>query len=101
MAEMKKYHPDITSETAKNVVDILAYYGSHHMETENISKQTHLIDDLCYDSLDSVHIIMDMEEDFDISIPDEDADKILEDPTIGTAIDYVQKALSEKQTQKA
>ena len=47
------------------------------------------VDDLGADSLDQVELIMAMEEEFDISIPDEDAEKIT---TVQNAIDYVTKA---------
>ena len=46
-------------------------------------------DDLGADSLDLVELIMAMEEQFDVSIPDEDAEKIV---TVQDAIDYIKKA---------
>ncbi|MCF8130040.1 MAG: acyl carrier protein [Deltaproteobacteria bacterium] len=48
------------------------------------------VDDLGADSLDQVELIMAMEEEFDISIPDEDAEKIA---TVKDAIDYVKAAI--------
>jgi acyl carrier protein len=48
------------------------------------------VDDLGADSLDQVELIMAMEEEFDVSIPDEDAEKI---GTVQDAIDYVKKAI--------
>jgi acyl carrier protein len=48
------------------------------------------VDDLGADSLDQVELIMAMEEEFDISIPDEDAEKIA---TVKDAIDYVNTAV--------
>ena len=50
------------------------------------------VDDLGADSLDQVELIMAMEEEFDVSIPDEDAEKIA---TVKDAMDYVKKALGE------
>ena len=47
------------------------------------------IDDLGADSLDIVELVMAMEEEFDIEIPDEDAEKI---QTVGQAIEYIEKA---------
>lgn len=44
------------------------------------------VDDLGGDSLDTVELVMALEEEFDIEIPDEDAEKLT---TIQTAIDYV------------
>jgi acyl carrier protein len=48
------------------------------------------VDDLGADSLDQVELIMAMEEEFNISIPDEDAEKIT---TVKDAVDYITKAL--------
>jgi acyl carrier protein len=47
------------------------------------------VDDLGADSLDQVELIMAMEEEFDISIPDEDAEKIV---TVQNAVDYIKNA---------
>ena len=49
------------------------------------------VDDLGADSLDQVELIMAMEEEFDVSIPDEDAEKIT---TVKDAVEYIQKALA-------
>ena len=49
------------------------------------------VDDLGADSLDQVELIMAMEEEFDVSIPDEDAETIA---TVQDAINYVKKATS-------
>ena len=48
------------------------------------------VDDLGADSLDQVELIMAMEEEFDVSIPDEDAEKIT---TVKDAVEYVEKAM--------
>ncbi len=48
------------------------------------------VDDLGADSLDQVELIMAMEEEFDVSIPDEDAEKIV---TVKDAVEYVTKAM--------
>lgn len=50
------------------------------------------VDDLGADSLDQVELIMAMEEEFDVSIPDEDAEKI---GTVQDALDYIKKASGE------
>ena len=49
------------------------------------------VDDLGADSLDQVELIMAMEEEFNISIPDEDAEKIT---TVKDAVEYITKALN-------
>jgi acyl carrier protein len=58
---------------------------------ENIVPAASFVDDLGADSLDQVELIMAMEEEFNISIPDEDAEKIT---TVKEAVEYVTKALS-------
>jgi len=59
---------------------------------EDVVPEASFVDDLGADSLDQVELIMAMEEDFDISIPDEDAEKI---GTVKNAIDYIKKATGE------
>jgi acyl carrier protein len=55
---------------------------------EEVVPEASFIDDLGADSLDIVELVMAMEEEFDIEIPDEDAEKI---QTIGDAIAYVRE----------
>ena len=57
---------------------------------KDVVSEASFVDDLGADSLDQVELIMAMEEDFDISIPDEDAEKIV---TVQQAIDYIKEAL--------
>ncbi len=55
--------------------------------TENeITVEARFIEDLGADSLDTVELIMQFEEEFDIEIPDEDAEKLT---TVGTAMEYL------------
>ncbi|HEY3128778.1 MAG TPA: acyl carrier protein [Acidobacteriota bacterium] len=49
------------------------------------------VDDLGADSLDTVELVMKFEEDFDIEIPDEDAEKIT---TVQDAVDYIKEHIS-------
>jgi acyl carrier protein len=58
---------------------------------EDVVLDASFVDDLGADSLDQVELIMAMEEEFDVSIPDEDAEKIA---TVKNAIDYVNKAMA-------
>ena len=51
-----------------------------------ITNESSFIDDLGADSLDTVELVMALEEEFDIEIPDDDAEKIA---TVQAAIDYV------------
>ncbi|MDG6881428.1 Acyl carrier protein [Phocoenobacter uteri] len=54
---------------------------------EEAKPEASFIDDLGADSLDTVELVMALEEEFDIEIPDEEAEKIT---TVQSAIDYVQ-----------
>lgn len=54
---------------------------------DEVTPQANIVDDLHADSLDVVEIIMGLEEEFDIEIPDEDAEKIT---TVQQIIDYVE-----------
>ena len=51
-----------------------------------VTENAHFIEDLGADSLDTVELVMAFEEEFDIEIPDEDAEKII---TVGDAIKYI------------
>ena len=58
------------------------------VEEGAIKTEAHFVNDLGADSLDTVELIMELEEEFGIEIPDEDAEKIT---TVGAAVDYVEK----------
>jgi len=53
---------------------------------DKISRETSFVNDLGADSLDTVELVMEFEDEFEISIPDEDAEKI---QTVGNAIEYI------------
>lgn len=61
-------------------------------ETE-VTMESTFIDDLGADSLDVFQIIMGIEEEFDIEIPNEEAEKII---TVGDAVEQIKKAVSEQ-----
>jgi len=56
------------------------------VDKSEIKRETSFINDLNADSLDTVELVMEFEDEFDMSIPDEDAEKI---QTVGAAIDYI------------
>ena len=56
------------------------------VDPEQIVPQASFIEDLGADSLDVVELVMALEEEFDIEIPDEDAEKL---GTVGSAVDYI------------
>jgi acyl carrier protein len=58
------------------------------VELEEVVPEANFVDDLGADSLDLVELIMSMEEEFDVDIPDEDAEKI---QTVKDAMDYIDK----------
>ncbi len=55
---------------------------------EKITAETTFINDLGADSLDTVELVMEFEDEFDLNIPDEDAEKI---QSVGDAIKYIQE----------
>ncbi len=63
------------------------------VDKAEIARETSFINDLNADSLDTVELVMEFEDEFDMSIPDEEAEKI---QTIGAAIDYIAKIAKTK-----
>jgi acyl carrier protein len=55
---------------------------------DQVTRITSFVNDLGADSLDTVELVMEFEEEFDITIPDEEAEKI---QTVGQAIDYIEQ----------
>mgnify|MGYP001483327361 FL=1 len=56
------------------------------VEEKQVNSEASFIDDLGADSLDTVELVMALEEEFDIEIPDEEAEKIA---TVQNAVDYI------------
>jgi len=56
--------------------------------TDQVTPETSFINDLGADSLDTVELVMELEDAFDVSIPDEDAEKM---QTVGDAINYIKE----------
>ena len=63
------------------------------VDKSEITRETSFINDLNADSLDTVELVMEFEDEFDMSIPDEEAEKI---QTVGAAIDYIAKIAQTK-----
>ena len=63
------------------------------VEEDDITNETHFIDDLNADSLDIVELIMALEEEFELEISDEDAEKIT---TVGSAVKYIEEKTKDK-----
>ena len=56
------------------------------VDESRVVPEASFLDDLGADSLDTVELIMEFEEEFDLEIPDEDAEKVT---TVGAALEYI------------
>ncbi len=72
------------SEIETKVIEIVAEQMG--VDKSQVTRDTHFINDLNADSLDTVELVMEFEDEFETSIPDEEAEKI---QTVGQAIDYI------------
>ena len=77
---------DVADRVKKIVLEHLG------VDEDKVVEGASFIDDLGADSLDTVELVMAFEEEFDIEIPDEDAEKL---ESVGNAIEYLNKRLSE------
>ena len=73
----------------ERVVDIVAEQLG--VDKEKIKTDSNFVNDLGADSLDTVELVMELEEEFDINIPDDAAEKI---QTVGEAIEHIQGSSS-------
>ena len=74
------------ADTEQKVKDIIVEQLG--VKKEQVTENASFIDDLGADSLDTVELVMALEEEFNIEIPDEEAEKIR---TVGEAIAYINK----------
>jgi acyl carrier protein len=77
------------ASVSERVIDIVAEQLG--VDKEKVKPETSFVNDLGADSLDTVELVMELEEEFDINIPDDAAEKI---QTVGEAIDFIEKAQS-------
>ena len=77
------------SAVRDRVIDIVA--DQLGVDKEKVTPETSFVNDLGADSLDTVELVMELEEEFDINIPDDAAEKI---QTVGQAIEFIEKAQS-------
>jgi len=80
---------DIGEKARKMIIEQLM------VSAEEVIDDASFVEDLGADSLDTVELIMEFEDEFGIEISDEDAEKI---STVGEAIRYLEKSLKEKKT---
>ena len=78
------------ADVEKKIIEIIC--EQLDVDEKDVVPEASFVDDLGADSLDQVELIMAMEETFDISIPDEDAEKI---GTVQDTIDYIKNAIGE------
>ena len=76
----------------QKVIDIVCEHLA--VGKEKVTRSTSFVEDIGADSLDIVELVMELEEEFDIQIPDDQAEKI---KTVGEAVDYIEAKLKEKQ----
>ena len=63
------------------------------VDQEKITPETSFVNDLGADSLDTVELVMELEEEFDINIPDDAAEKI---QTVGQAVQFIESGMNGK-----
>jgi len=70
------------------VIDIISEQMG--VDKAEISRKTSFINDLNADSLDTVELVMEFEDEFEVTIPDDDYEKIR---TVGDAVDYIEERI--------
>lgn len=80
--------PEVAEIEAKVKKIVAEQMGVNESE---ITRDTSFVNDLNADSLDTVELVMEFEDEFEMSIPDEEAEKI---QTVGMAIDFIVKHLN-------
>jgi acyl carrier protein len=81
----------IVATTEERIIQIVC--DNLGVNKEQVTRNTSFQEDIGADSLDIVELVMELEEEFEITIPDEEAEKI---KTVGQAIDYIEAKLKEK-----
>ena len=79
--------------TEQEVFEKVAAIVSEQMgvDKSEIKRETSFVNDLNADSLDTVELVMEFEDEFDMSIPDEEAEKI---QTVGNAVEFIMTVAS-------
>ena len=77
--------------TEERVIEIVCEHLG--VNKEQVKRSTSFQEDMGADSLDIVELVMELEEEFGINIPDDQAEKI---KTIGEAVDYIEREIAKK-----
>jgi acyl carrier protein len=80
-----------STSVEERVIDIVC--ENLGVNKEQVTRQTAFIEDIGADSLDIVELVMELEEEFEITIPDDQAEQI---KTVGEAIDYIEREQAKK-----
>ncbi len=80
-----------TEEIKEKVIKIVSEQMG--VDKSEITLETSFVNDLNADSLDTVELVMEFEDEFELSIPDEEAEKI---QTVGHAVEYIVKEQDKK-----
>jgi len=76
----------VADNIEEKVIEIVAEQMG--VDKAEVSRETFFVNDLNADSLDTVELVMEFEDEFELSIPDEEAEKI---QTVGQAVDYIRE----------
>jgi acyl carrier protein len=87
IAEWEEAVPSVEERVIEIVCENLG------VNKDQVTRKTSFIEDIGADSLDIVELIMELEEEFEINIPDDQAEKI---KTVGEAIDYIEAEIKKK-----
>ena len=75
---------DQIAEIVEKVIGIVSEQMG--VDRAEITRETSFVNDLNADSLDTVELVMELEDEFEMSIPDDEAEKL---QTVGQAVDYI------------
>ena len=90
-SQLEKQEVPTAVEIEEKVFQIVSEQMS--VDKNELGNETSFVNDLNADSLDTVELVMELEDEFDLTIPDEEAEKL---KTVGEAIDYIKKHLEDK-----